>query len=104
MEANTSSATSKLNSLKVLLKSEPKVISFIQRVLNSANHHHQKELKGAFTTEMLNYLHLRSSELLLQPDHPYDPQAILNFLDLLSLFPTSSPDIKDLLNASFPNI
>ena len=38
MEANTS-ATSKLNSLKALLKTEPKVISFIQRVLNSANHH-----------------------------------------------------------------
>jgi hypothetical protein len=53
---------------------------------------------------MLNYLNLRASELLLQPDHPYDPQAIMNFLDLFSLFPTLSPDIKDLLNASFPNI
>jgi asparagine N-glycosylation enzyme membrane subunit Stt3 len=39
MEANTSAATSKLNSLKVLLKTEPKVISFIQRVLNTANYH-----------------------------------------------------------------
>ena len=73
METATSGATSKLNSLKVLLKTEPKVISFIQRVLNAANHHTQKELAQAFNTETLNYLHLRSSELLLQPDHPYDP-------------------------------
>ena len=39
MEATTSAATTKLNSLKVLLKTEPKVVSFIQRVLNAANNH-----------------------------------------------------------------
>ncbi len=101
MEANPA----KLNNLKLLLKTEPKVISFIQRVLNLANYQEKKQLIDAFSTEMLNYLQLRSSEVLLQPDHPYDPSAILNFLDLLTLLPssTSSPEILNLLNTSFPN-
>lgn len=103
MEANPA----KLNNLKLLLKTEPKVISFIQRVLNLASFHEKKELIGAFSTEMVNYLQLRSSEVLLQPDHPYDPSAILNFLDLLTFLPSSlsnsSAEIVDLLNTSFPN-
>jgi hypothetical protein len=46
----------KFNNLKILLKSEPKVVSFIQRVLTLRKQYDKKEIIKDFSTEMLNYL------------------------------------------------